>query len=559
MSTLVFSERQTSHGRFLRNREIILLIDGTVHDQWLSHDERTECLKNAIQHFDSDLEKVAEDYKGHRFGAYLWLFTPDFVRSESVDGLFRAYYMKELMRRVSEKTTVSQIVLKVPLHFIERSHLEQYTSNISYRNLTILRSFLYSFMLALKIVGLKFFLNLKYLFISSNDYFDGTLIDTSTRIQRNRYDSLEDVKAVFQNHVRFFSGEQRKIHGVSSHLTVVFKREINLKIFINSLVKSLQLKQFLKREKNKLPHMIFKNHAGLFKMLLYWDLIISQKCIKKYLSKSDIQNIVQVSTLTKPVYRSLSSYSKRKNIRFIQVASRSLMRFRASDRLLRCDVLGYNNTSTADHFIVKDQFSTRVINEFSEMGDNFYVGSRHKVEFKESNVNKSHALLLLFNHRRDLCEKLLEEVRLSGISQMFETVIFRCHPSCVITQSEIQSMASAPNIIDLTGQTYEMLKDYHVFAISGPTTAALEAVQFGAVVYWVPYIWEEGILMDEVMSEVGLKCENNQHIFNLVESHLNHREVFLKQLNKDSEYCNNNLNSDKLISEQLAVIISGNS
>lgn len=532
------------------------MIDGNVHDAWLSHAERTECLNKAIQQFDEDLEKVSYTFKDHKFGAYLWLYTPDFVRSESIDGIFRTYYIHELFKAIQNKSVVSEIHIEVPLKHIDRIFLKDYSIIRHYKHLKIFKSAVYSKMLVLKSVFTKFVVNLSFLFSVTDKAFTGSLIDTSTRFQMNRYDSLKSVEAVFKDQIKYFSGEQRRVSGTERKKSVVFKRELNLKILGSSLFKSIQILKFINKERKNIPDTFYYNHKGFYKMLLFWDLIISEQCINKFLSKSEIHSIVQVSTFTKPIYRMLSASAKSKGVRFIQVASRSLMHSRCSERLLNCDIQGFNNTAVADYFIVRDKFSSKVFDPFPEIAERIFIGGKYKVNHVRSITQRSDAILLLLNHRKDLCDRLMEEVLLSGITQLIPKIIFRCHPSCVLTESEIQILFPGVEVTDITGKQYEILSEYNIFAISGPTSAALEAVQYGALVFWLPYIWEEGVLLDEIMQEIGLMCDDHEKIFKLVQLHCNDTSIFQDQYNKDFAFCKEFFYSEKLISEQLEAIIS---
>jgi hypothetical protein len=276
----------------------------------------------------------------------------------------------------------------------------------------------------------------------------------------------------------------------------------------------------------------------------------------KYLQKSSIPYIIQVSTLTKPIYRSLTAAARKHNAIFIQVASRSLMNNKCSDRLLPCDVKEYNETALPDRFIFRDKFSMKVFDSYPELQKKTLIGGRFAAATNSlDNTKKPPALLIMLNHRKDISMKLIEEVRKSGVAKTAETLIFRCHPSFRISIEDIRHFFPENEVRDNTGRPYSELTDHRIVVISGPTTGALEAVQFGSVIIWVPYIWDDSIMLGDIMKETGIMTEHYSHILKHGENMIRDHEAYCIQLRKDMAYCQEFFSTDYLISEQLASIM----
>lgn len=552
---LTTESKQKKH--FLANREWVLYIDGKRQDDFLSHNERVECLKKAIVVFDDELQKAAETFKSHELGAYMWLFTPDFVRGEEISGLFRLLYLKEIILYLSQKTGVSVLHVEVPLDAQTKRFLMSVSKNLNVRHVKITGNRAQDFLQKLKHFYKAFRLNLLQTFQKKNEPFEGTLIDTSSRFHKSRYDNLQNVTRIFNENVKYYSGDQVVVSGIEKNKTVVFKRDLSIEIWFRSLVKAFRINRFIKTHKNQIPPHLYNNHRGLFKMMMYWDLIMAQESMDAYLKKSALKNIVQVSTITKPEYRSLMMFARKHSVRYIQVASRSLTRLRCSERLIKADVEEYNHTALPDAYIFKDKYSLRIFDDFPELQQKSSVGARFLMKNIAQNrlFEKPPALFILFNHRADVSHKLLKALVHSEIYTLFDTIIYRCHPSFVFDQATIIKTFGDKKIIDNTGKDYRELLDYRVLGVSGPTSAALEAVAYGCLVHWAPFVYDDAILMDEVMETVGVKCVDPALLKNKLTEHLNAVDLYNSKLDEDNSIINEYFETDSLISEKIQQIL----
>lgn len=551
-STLILTSQKVHPGHLLRNRELVVLVDSKKYDEYLSHDERVDCLKKAVTEFDAELQTAAERFKDHPFGAYLWLYTPDFIRGEEISGLYRKMYLKAIINYLDTEKGFDKILIDTPLSAYEKNYLKKLPLKIAHNRIGILKNALLNLLQNAKQVYKTFSFNLKYIFKKSNPSFSGVLLDTSSSYAKNRYDDLDKVTGIFNNRVKFYSGDQIAVSGCPKEQTVVFKREMTINLFVLSLIKSFRISSFVSRNKSTIPGGLYYNHKGFFKLLLYWDLVLAQQSIAKYLDKSNIKTIVQVSTFTKPIYRYLAAAAKHRNITFIQVASRSLMRYRCSERLLQCDVEGYNQTAIPGWFIVKDKYSAKVFDPFPELKQRISIGGRFKSQQIElSNQDKPTAILLMFNHRKDLSYKLLNEVIKSDAHKLTNDIIMRCHPNFIFPEGLIVETFPKNKIIDITGRDYSVLANYRTLCLSGPTTGTLDAIKYGALIVWVPFIWGDGILMDDLMQQVGVLCNDTSDICRQVEKFVTNSEEFNNQMSNDVKFITVKFESEHLISDKL--------
>jgi hypothetical protein len=552
---VILTSKRIESGNLLKNRELVLYVDGLIYDEFLSNSIRVECLNEAKQEFDDALSTAAEKFKEHEFGAYLWIYTPDFIRSEDILDLYRRLYLKSVIRYLSKHIGISKLSVEVPLSREEKVFYSDIVSGYSVHYFSLLCNRFRNLTQKCKTLYKKIRVNTICFFSRPNNPLTGALIDTSSRFVKNRYDDLKKVESLLTE-FRYYSGEQMMIRGVDKNKTVVFKKEMNLKMIFFSFRKSIRLQFFLKKNKNIIPAVLYRNHRGFYKMLLYWDLIISQQCIDRFLTRSQIQYIIQVSTLTKPVYRSLIAASGKHNATFIQVASRTLMNKRCSERLLRCDVEEYSNTRLPDYYIFKDQFSKRVFNDFPELLEKVRIGGRfYHPGFQQTKVQNPFALCILLNHRRDLSEKMLDVVKQSQIFKGIETIFFRCHPSYKLSVDDVSHWFPDNIVFDLTGKSYDDLTHYKVITLTSATTASLEVVQYGSVLLWIPFIWNDSVLFDDLMNAMGIKCDHIQMVSEIVSEFVQNPEKFVKQIENDMKFCMENFMPEKLISDQIANIL----
>ena len=542
--------------RHIKKHGLCFLINNIRHDEYLSHEERVACLIKTNHAFDNDFEKVALEFKNHRFGAYLWVYTSEFLRGEAIASLLRLHYLKAILQMLTDKYQIDVLVIESHIPLNIRLFLKQLGLKIHYKKLLYFYSLIrYNGKGVVNILE-SLLKNFKFLFKKNNCYHEGVLADINTSFTTHRYDSIEKVISLYPK-IKFFSGQESILERVAKDDAVVFRKELNFKMFFGSFVKTLRIMIFILKNKKNIPPDLYHNLSDFYNLILYFDLIIFEKSVEKYLDKNNIRKIIHLSTLTRPTYRILMSYAKKHGIEFILVASRTLMKLRSSERILTCDVNEYNNTSLPDWFIFKDIYSTKIFDDYPELQKKVFIGGRYlSQEIHETADKPLVALLILFNHFEDLCFKLLKEIDKTGVCDNINTIIYRCHPLYHISKETMQTYFPKNELINISGKDYSELNNYRTITVTGPTTGALEAVQEGSVILWVPYIWDDGILLDDMMNNVGIKCKNIEILTIKLRDLLDSEEFFSQQIQLDTSYCNTYFQTKKLISAQLKDFIN---
>jgi hypothetical protein len=95
------------------------------------------------------------------------------------------------------------------------------------------------------------------------------------------------------------------------------------------------------------------------------------------------------------------------------------------------------------------------------------------------------------------------------------------------------------------------MDNYRTVCISGPTSAAIDAIRNGIIVLWVPYIWDDGILLDDMMNCIGVKCENRELLRLNTKDYLSNVEHYKKKINIDWDFVEKNFSTNKMISDVL--------
>jgi hypothetical protein len=534
------------------NKKVWLFIDGIRHDKYFSHEQRVRLYKNAADSFDQDLENAALRFKDHPYGAFLWLFTSDFIRGEEIGGLVRWHLLKEMLLQLFHDQKFCQLAIETPIPKFLKLLLRINEIPVKVNLFKYVKSFFYGMLLRMFYFFRSFLKNLMFILRKENSHHEGVIADVNKSFAKHRFDSIERIIELFPK-IKFFSGQEHKLEGIPEADTVVFRRELTIGIFIKAVLKTIKLSVFVLNNKSQIPPALYSNLSDSFNLLQWHDLIVLQNCIKKYLDKNEIDRIYHVSTLTKPSYRILMSEAARRNIDFTLVASRTLMKSRASERLLKCDVARYNSTALPNHYIFKDQYSTGVFDPYPDLRSKVSIGSRFlNKQTPVISEEKPFAVLILFNHFEEIVFSLLHEIKSAGIDKIIDTIIYRFHPAYKLSNEKMQALFPTNTLVDITGKDYSAIAEYRTIAISGPTTGALDAVQAGTVIIWAPYIWEDGILMDDIMKQLGILCLNSESIRSSVEMLLTDKSSYFIQRDKDGRFVKDNFGSSNLISECIA-------
>ena len=521
-----------------------LYINGQSEHIYVDYANRVSALRRANKRFDADLEQAASLYPNEKKGAFLWCYTAAFLRSENVTDLIRLYFLLELIKSVKQTERAYQLLLhyNIPKDaYVELTELGFYPMKSLGYYKSLAREWIKVGYHAFKAVQK----NLSSFLASKNTSLKGNLLDVNQSPTNNRLDSLENYN--FYKPYRVFSGQEHKIEGFEEKDIVVFRNENNFWDGLIILFQALHLTIHVEKQQYRLP-MVYKNHLKKRDIFRLWSLLLYERGSHKYFSKSTIQKVVHVSTLTKPEYRILWAKAKEFKIKIILVSSRTLKSLSSSERLIEADIKGYSKTVLPDHIIVRNQFSKDVFKglpfyETIQLGGRFKLQPiEHKPQLKDEKV-----LYLVLTHIKSCSDYLLAEVSKINYKAIgIDTVIFRSHPTVKYSIQEIQNFFIEYKIINHTGESMATCPYKNIIMISGPTTGALELMREGISLFWLPYIWKDGILFDDIMRKYGTICHNLKRQLKIVK----HKNVLMET--------NCFVENKKIISEQIESILKAN-
>lgn len=533
--------------KFDQGEGLNLYVNGQSEHLFFDYNTRVKALRYANERFDTELIYTASLYPNERKGAFLWCYTADFLRSENVTDLVRLYFLLGLIYQVNDSGSVKELILhySIPQDAIKELETAGVRSikTINYYK-SILREWVkvgYHAFQALKRNTTSFF---KY----KNEGHEGNLLDVNQSPKNNRLDAIENFN--FFEPYKVFSGQEHTVVGFEPSKIVVFRNENNLWDGIKIFVQAISITLFIDSQQNRLPK-VYRSYFRKRDIFRLWSLLLYERGAEKYFSSNTIKNLVHVSTLTKPEYRILWAKAKEFDINLILVSSRTLKRLSSSERLLIPDVERYSGTVLPDHLIVRDEFSKDVFK-----GLPFYMNIRLGGRFvtnssKDPSVKTDEKILyLVLTHIKSCSDFLLSEVsKIDWYVHDIQTIIFRSHPGAKYSTSDIQQIFKDFSVIDHTGKSIDECPNREIIMVSGPTTGALELVREGVSLYWLPYIWKDGILFDDVMKETGFMANNFDLFENLIsQSRLGIKPVVITNSSKFS-------GGSALISQEVSLLL----
>lgn len=496
----------------IRGYGLNLLVDGVPEFEVFPYEIRISCLRRANDRFDRDIMHAASLYPEDEKGAYLWCYTALFLRGENVTDLIKLYYLLEIIYELNQKKEVKRVEIRFPIPFAAISELSAKGLIISYNLSEYVFGILYkgTGLIIKSLFDIR--KNITHIFKKPNNVFNGNLLDVNKSPKENRLDILKNYE--FYNPYNVYSGQEHELKGFSKHQTVNFRNELTCWDTLSAVGETWRINRFIAQNKTLLPAIYSAYIYNRFNVQL-WSLLLYKKSVQKYFAKCSIDNLVHVSTLTKPEYRLLWAEAKKKQCRIILVSSRTLKVLSSSERLLPCDFDGYSGAILPDYFIFRDEFSKR--NVFKNREDYLqrsYIGGRTIAvcdkETGESRITVNYAVLLMLTHQRKSSDQIISATSSVNLKELgIDTVIFRSHPSCRYTNEEIQKSFQEFKIINNHNQKPEDLLKFKTIMISGPTTGALEFAAYCSEIIWLPYIWSDGLLFDDMMNTIGTKIINN--------------------------------------------------
>ncbi|UJP64468.1 hypothetical protein [Mongoliitalea daihaiensis] len=528
--------------KFDKGEGLNLYINGQSEHLYFDYLTRVEALRRANKRFDKDLMQAASLYPNDKKGAFLWCYTSEFLRGENVTDLVKLYYLLELAKIVSEANSVEKIILSYALP------MDAITELKGFGLLTIMSSGFYKGKIReiLKVVyhsSISFKRNLPSFLKKRNPKFSGNLLDVNQSPTSNRLDPLDNYE--FYQPYRVFSGQEHKIRGFDKEDVVVFRTENTLLDGIIQLYRAVTLSIFIKQNTSRLPkvYRFYFRFRDVFKL---WSLLLYERGAEKYFKRNEIRNLVHVSTLTKPEYRILWAKAHESKINVTIIASRTLKTLSSSERLIEADIKAYSKASLPNNFIVRDSFSKDAFKAF-HFCEQVKMGGRFVPENEngEKEFIKERVVYVVLTHIKECSEYLLNELKSINFSALgIQKIFFRSHPSAKFTHGEIQNYFPDFEVINHTGLSIHQCNYENILMISGPTTGALELIKEGVTLFWLPYVWKDGILFDDILKKAGHLCNSRNEFINIIHQASNNKAIDISEFN-----------SENLISEQLKALI----
>lgn len=534
---------------------LCIYINNQNHEHFLTYDERVQCLGIANERFDRQIDFVAQAFRDHEYGKYLWVYTPEFIRTEQIEGLLRQHYLTAILELLIQRYQSISAILESIIPCTLFTFLRENCAEVRVSKASYLLSCIKFYGSRLVIVMQKTLMNFGYIFRQQNPPHNGVLIDIFRDMKMQRFDNISAITGLFPSH-KFYSGQEEMIRGVPRGKIVDFRRELRFSQFFIHIVKTVKLTLFILKNKNRIPPELFNNLTNFINLLMFFDLLIYEHCVDRYFKKNRITRLLHVATLAKPAHRILMSSAKNHGAKVILVASRSLARFAPADRLLKCDVDEINDVKLPDHFILKDKYSLKAFELYPHFHHKLLIGARYR-NLAHPNAEKGNlpvALYILLNYKLFLCVALLEEIRAVSEALDVETVIYRSHPLCYISPETVGGYFPGKKIIDNSGKDYSVINQYRTIVASGPSTGALELADTFSVIVWAPYIWDNGILMDDLMNKVGIKCTNRTMLNAQLKKLVYELDAYKNQVGKDGAFVNEFFNTRELISDKVRQI-----
>lgn len=543
--------------KHIKHESYSLLVNGIREDAFFNYEDRVNCLKAANECFDNELMYAAERYKDTPNGAFLWCYTSETMRDENIVGLQRIRFIQELIYLLAYRydNLIINIETYLPAAFLNDFSKRNILFKINSKKyfFFLLREKarrLYKSFKALK-------KNIPYLFVRPNLSVDGVLLDINSSSYSHRLDNLDNFQELGHS-LKYFSGQEYKITGFDPLSVIEFRKELTFRLFLQSITQAFKIGLFLSKAKKSISPGLSFFLSGVFDLRLM-DLIIYGLTADKFFSKSYIKHIVHVSTMTKPEYRVLMEKAAKNDVPFTLVSSRSLKILSSSDRLQPCDINNYSNTQIPTNFIFRDHFSTKVFQYYPQLANRVFIGGRFKEnsDFTEVENKQEIAILIMFTHIDSVCEKIIKEIEKIDLHHYpVARIFYRSHPAAPIKIERIKSITGNIPVQDISRESYKTLYGFKTITISGPTTGTLEAARIGSVILWIPYVWSDGILLDDFMNTIGKKCTDWIQLKCNIDLLMSNEVILQKDISDSMDIFKKNFSSSELISDKVKYIIN---
>lgn len=472
----------------------------------------------AISELEGIVIELAEEFRSIDQGRFLWCQTGEFLRPENNTDLLRLFYFRNLI--VSEDIGCRRILIRTSLPKWWLDDVKSRGIIVSLVNARVweskitnkLKSIYWFFRVARK--------NVIACLQEPTPSISKVLIDINEGPQDNRLDEFENYK---NSECGFYSGQEHTIQNIQKERIVVFRSFLKFGDLFKAIIELYRIKKFIKRNQRviALPWLVYLTRYKSWIKL--YDLILYEKSIQRFFANQSITDIIHVSTITKPTYRTLWREASRNKVKVTLIASRTLKNTSCSDRLLKPDLLGYHGCSLPYRYIVKDEISYQTLKQAGILnyarifqGSNFRSKSE-KVEKLQIDVkNKGVIIYAVFTHLIGPSTELLKGIRsfVNSYNAEISAIFIRFHPSNRMNIKQVGELFNEHEVVDHTGQNLTDLISIQntIIGITGPSTGGFELSEYVDVNIWFPFVWSDGILFNDVSSDKDIICTDMKDI-----------------------------------------------
>ncbi len=282
-----------------------------------------------------------------------------------------------------------------------------------------------------------------------------------------------------------------------------------------------QRKEVIKGTRNSLfsTYLYKQTFFQTFYVLLRWE------AYHKIFERHKPKQIIVSSAFGDPLRRMPLGAASNTSLKTVLFLCRpNLSYLRAEDRLIRPDLLAYNQTSIGDEIVVLDKYSYEYLCDCGISPEIVKVYNFNNKKAPEAKNRFENGVLLLFAHNKyndDIIDTL---ERFINRGLIFNCIYFREHPTVKITKNQIKRLKKiASNVINITKFNWVEISFKNVITFTANSTSAIDANVCGAEVAWCPFYTEHSTQFYPIMKKNGYILNSEQEFYNFLQSRLSNK------------------------------------
>lgn len=517
-----------------RRFHLDLLVEGKSFFEITPYSEREMLYEKALNRLDREINDVAEIYKRNDLGAFLWCFTYDTHRVDGVAHTVLNYYILEILARLKKDNDNLSVTFEVeqPSYFYAAL---KYTLKIAFEDKAPLilrwkRLIRYRFGPIQRILAQENFLCIKkkHTEIKSDESY--ILYDINSDLTRLK--GFPNYLTSKGEKINILDHSLDKIKAIDSENILTLGLRSSLKDWFDMVRKGIKLWRLTKSLKvigaNKSIFVYVISNQSFFQSFY---MVYKERLFYRTFTKLKPSKLYVSTTFGDPVKRLAISTANSLGIDTAVFSCRPyITKMRSEDRLIEADILNYNQTTIGRSFYVLDKWSREhLISSGYQGGVIDYRFNVTGVELKEKCINFNKGIMFLFADQYLNKGLMYMADLLISENYKIDVLYYREHPLVKISESVIRKLKTLSHkVICLTGTQWNALTFDDTLAITCNTTAAIDAVNRGCSLLWLPFISEQSLQFSEVMNAVGHKSVNYDEA-------VYHVKEFLKQPSKPND------------------------